>query len=81
MTTIRLAQEPRFVQFARLRREFGEPGAEQMIGLEETATLLADGKLDWQQVEAAIEDGWDPGSESILHYLYGADDAVETTNW
>lgn len=80
MTTISLPK-PQSALFARVRREFGEPGEDQMLGLEETARLLAEGKLDWQQVEAAIDDGWDPGSESILHYLYGADDAVETSDW
>ncbi len=52
-----------------LCRRYGEPDRREVAGLAAAASLLAAGGLDWQQVEEAIDSGWDPATQSILEFL------------
>ena len=76
MRSTPLSQQLEAEWLSRLSSFFEAPNRDQKRTLEDTAWLLEEGKLDWDQVETAIAYGWDPGSEDILHYLAGSEEGV-----
>lgn len=50
---------------------YGNPDPDEMIGLVEAARLVTRGEINWQQVEEAIDAGWDPARWHILDFLGG----------
>ena len=58
---------------ADLRRYFGEPDDDQLLGLEHAARLLRASRLTWSQLTQAIDDGWEPRDETVVDFLYAVD--------
>ena len=61
--------QPASLYFHALSLYFGPATRLQEMGLRDAARLLSEGRIDWGQVSAAIDRGWDPGRQTLDAYL------------